>query len=44
VLEKAGLRYVRTFFEEWPETIEGSDEGDVEYALTREEWQRSTTS
>lgn len=44
VLEKAGLRYVRTFFEEWPETIEGSDEGDVEYALTREEWQRSPTS
>ncbi|MFG3496911.1 GNAT family N-acetyltransferase [Streptomyces sp. NPDC047928] len=39
VMEKSGLRYVRTFFEEWPETIEGSEQGDVEYALTREEWQ-----
>ncbi|MFE4533570.1 GNAT family N-acetyltransferase [Streptomyces scopuliridis] len=38
VLEKAGLSYVRTFFEEWPETIEGSEQGDVAYELTREEW------
>ncbi|MFI6698152.1 GNAT family N-acetyltransferase [Streptomyces sp. NPDC050509] len=38
VLEKAGLRYVRTFFEEWPETIEGSEQGDVAYELTRKEW------
>ncbi|MFE2938331.1 GNAT family N-acetyltransferase [Streptomyces sp. NPDC059255] len=38
VLEKAGLRYVRTFFEEWPETIEGSEHGDVAYELTREDW------
>ncbi|WP_046499137.1 GNAT family N-acetyltransferase [Streptomyces odonnellii] len=41
VLEKAGLRYVRTFFEEWPETIAGSEHGDVAYALTREEWART---
>ena len=39
VMEKAGLRYVRTFFEEWPETIEGSELGDVEYALTRSAWE-----
>ncbi|MGI5479826.1 GNAT family N-acetyltransferase [Streptomyces lavendofoliae] len=38
VMEKCGLTYVRTFFEEWPEVIEGSGQGDVEYALTREEW------
>ncbi|MEV3988120.1 GNAT family N-acetyltransferase [Streptomyces sp. NPDC049837] len=38
VLEKCGLRYVRTFFEEWPDVIEGSEQGDVEYALTREDW------
>ncbi|PVE04420.1 GNAT family N-acetyltransferase [Streptomyces scopuliridis] len=38
VLEKAGLTYVRTFFEEWPETIEGSEQGDVAYELTREAW------
>lgn len=39
VMEKAGLRYVRTFFVDWPEgPIEGSEHGDVEYAITREEW------
>ncbi|MEU5235651.1 GNAT family N-acetyltransferase [Streptomyces lydicus] len=38
VLEKAGLRYVRTFFEEWPDPIEGAEHGDVDYALSREEW------
>ncbi|MEV4682193.1 GNAT family N-acetyltransferase [Streptomyces kurssanovii] len=43
VMEKAGLRFVRTFFEEWPEQIEGSELGDVEYALTREQWERSRT-
>jgi RimJ/RimL family protein N-acetyltransferase len=40
VMEKAGLSYVRTFFEEWPDIIEGGELGDVEYALTREEWER----
>nr|WP_218889029.1 GNAT family N-acetyltransferase [Saccharopolyspora hordei] len=39
VMEKAGLRYVRTFFEDWPgPPLDGSEHGDVEYALTREEW------
>jgi RimJ/RimL family protein N-acetyltransferase len=38
VLEKAGLRLVRTFFEEWPEYIEGAEHGDVEYELTRAAW------
>jgi RimJ/RimL family protein N-acetyltransferase len=35
VMEKCGLSYVRTFFEDWPETIEGTEQGDVEYALDR---------
>lgn len=39
VMERAGLRYVRTFLQDWPEVIEGSEEGDVEYALTRAEWE-----
>ncbi len=39
VLEKAGLRYVRTVHQAWPEVIEGSEHGDVEYALTRTEWE-----
>lgn len=33
VMEKAGLRYVRTFHDRWPEPIEGSEFGEVEYAL-----------
>jgi RimJ/RimL family protein N-acetyltransferase len=37
VLEKAGLSLVRTYFEEWPEYIEGAEFGDVEYALTRQD-------
>ncbi|MER7107688.1 GNAT family N-acetyltransferase [Streptomyces sp. NPDC000229] len=40
VMEKCGLRYVRTFFEEWPDVIDGSEQGDVEYALTRDAWLR----
>ena len=38
VLEKAGLSLVRTFFEEWPTYLEGAEHGDVEYAVTRQEW------
>lgn len=41
VLEKAGLRLVRTFFAEWPEYIPGAEHGDVVYALTREAWAAS---
>ncbi|MGW2254307.1 hypothetical protein ACWCXH_29565 [Kitasatospora sp. NPDC001660] len=33
-----GLSLIRTFFEEWPEYIEGAEQGDVEYAITRETW------
>ena len=33
-----GLKYVRTYHLEWPEEIEGTAEGDVEYAITRAEW------
>jgi len=40
VMEKAGLRYVRTFHQPWPDHIEGEEQGDVEYALTRSEWEQ----
>lgn len=40
VLEKAGLRLVRTFHQPWPDPIPGDEHGDVEYALTRAEWER----
>lgn len=39
VMEKAGLRFVRTFWEPWPDKIDGDEEGDVEYAITRAEWE-----
>ncbi|MEV0720422.1 GNAT family N-acetyltransferase [Asanoa sp. NPDC050611] len=38
VLEKVGLSFVRRFTGDWPEVIEGSEHGDVEYALTRAAW------
>lgn len=40
VMEKAGMTYVRTFHQEWPDPMEGAEEGDVEYALTRAEWEQ----
>jgi RimJ/RimL family protein N-acetyltransferase len=38
VLEKVGLRYVRTFYPDWADPLEGAEHGEVEYALSREEW------
>ncbi|MEV4871515.1 GNAT family N-acetyltransferase [Streptomyces syringium] len=40
VMEKAGLSFVRSVTGDWPEVIEGSEHGDVEYELTRPDWQR----
>jgi RimJ/RimL family protein N-acetyltransferase len=39
VMERAGLRFVRTFFADWPYRIPGDEHGDVEYAITRAEWE-----
>jgi RimJ/RimL family protein N-acetyltransferase len=44
VMEKAGLRYVRTFHESWPDPIPGTEHGEVEYALTRADWERARQS
>jgi RimJ/RimL family protein N-acetyltransferase len=40
VMEKAGLDFVRVFHQEWPDPIEGDEHGDVEYALTKGDWER----
>lgn len=40
VMEKAGLRYIRTFHADWPFPIPGDEQGDVEYALDRSTWER----
>ena len=44
VMEKAGLRRIRVFHQPWPYPIEGEEQGDVEYALTRDEWEASADS
>lgn len=38
VMEKAGLAFVRTVHADWPDPLPGSEQGDVEYAITREAW------
>ena len=38
VMEKVGMRLIRTFRSDWPVRIPGDEHGDVEYAITREEW------
>ncbi|SNT38482.1 Protein N-acetyltransferase, RimJ/RimL family [Asanoa hainanensis] len=38
VLEKVGLRFVNQFHTDWPDVIEGSEQGDVAYELTRAAW------
>jgi RimJ/RimL family protein N-acetyltransferase len=39
VMDKSGLRLVRRFHQDWPDRIEGEEHGDVEYAITRAEWE-----
>jgi len=39
VMEKSGLRYIRTFHQTFDEPIEGTEFGEVEYALLRSEWE-----
>jgi RimJ/RimL family protein N-acetyltransferase len=39
VMEKAGLKLVRIYHQDWPYKIEGSEEGDCEYALDLADWQ-----
>jgi RimJ/RimL family protein N-acetyltransferase len=38
VLEKTGLHVVRVFHQSWPYRVDGRELGDVEYALTKDEW------
>ena len=36
----AGLTYVRTYLPEFDDPLPGTEEGEVEYAITRADWQR----
>jgi RimJ/RimL family protein N-acetyltransferase len=42
VMEACGLRYVRTFHLDWDEPIDGTEDGDVEYELVRDDYLRRT--
>nr|BFE79646.1 hypothetical protein GCM10020093_022470 [Planobispora longispora] len=33
-----GLQHIRTFHMDWDEPLPGSELGEVEYAITREQW------
>jgi RimJ/RimL family protein N-acetyltransferase len=38
VMEKLGMRHVRTFVGEWDDPIPGWEQGEVVYETTREQW------
>ena len=40
VMERCGLGYVRTFHLEWDDPIEGTEHGEVEYEITKTEWEK----
>ncbi|MFJ8626409.1 GNAT family N-acetyltransferase [Kitasatospora sp. NPDC093550] len=40
VMEKSGLTFLRNFSGDWPEAIPGSEHGEVEYELLKEDWER----
>ena len=42
VMERAGLTYVRTFPTSTTAPLEGVEEGEVEYEMTRAQWQHRT--
>ena len=43
VMERVGLTYVRTFPTSMTAPVEGVEEGEVEYEMTREQWERRAT-
>ena len=44
VMEKAGLTLERTFHRSWADPIEGAEHGEVEYALTKADWERQVAA
>jgi hypothetical protein len=40
VMEKAGPALARSFHQPWPYVIEGDEQGDVEYALSKTDWEQ----
>jgi RimJ/RimL family protein N-acetyltransferase len=44
VMEKSGMRLIRSFVADWPVSIPGNEHGDVEYAISRSEWELGAAS
>ncbi len=42
VMEKSGLSFLRSYFGDWPESIPGSEHGEVEYELLKAAWEQGT--
>lgn len=40
VMEKSGLVCIRTFHLDWEDPLPGMEQGEVEYALERVDWER----
>jgi RimJ/RimL family protein N-acetyltransferase len=40
VMEKIGMTLLRTFHKEWPDPIEGTECGEVEYEIDKADWLR----
>ena len=40
VMKRCGLRFVRTFHLEWDDPVEGTEHGEVEYEITRPNWEQ----
>jgi RimJ/RimL family protein N-acetyltransferase len=38
VMERLGMRYLRTFTEHHDDPLPGTEHGEVEYRITRDEW------
>lgn len=41
VMTALGMSHVRTYFPVWDDPLPGTDQGEVEYELTQEDWRRS---
>ena len=42
VMDKCGLTYIRTYFDDEQPVIDGADQGYVEYQLTRAAWEAAS--
>ena len=43
VMEKAGLRYARTVQVAWDDPLPGTEQGEVEYRLRRDDYKETAT-